>query len=650
MSFDYSTAFSRNIGWVTSQEQAILRTKKIAIAGLGGVGGSHLLTQSRLGIGGFHIADFDSFELPNFNRQAGASMSSIGRSKTEVVAALAKDINPELYLSLFPQGVTHENMDEFLTGIDLYIDGLDFFAVEIRRAIFAACAERGIPAVTAAPLGMGTALLNFLPGKMSFEEYFKLDGLPEEEQLLRFLLGLSPSMMQGNYLVDPSTVDIAGHRGPSTPMACELCAGFAATQALKILLGRGKIYAAPWGLHFDAYRNRLKKTWRPGGSNNPLQKIALKIAKQRFKNTPKITNQKETEQVHGKMAQILNLARWAPSGDNTQPWRFEIPGERHIVVHGYDTRDSCVYDLQGHASQISVGTLLENISIAASEHGLRTNIQHRSESPETAPVFDVLFDEDTEMIVDPLAPYIPLRSVQRRKMSTRTLSEREKLSLENCLPEGYRIGWFEGRKNRFTMACLVFKNAGIRLTMPEAFEVHSKVIQWDARFSEDRIPDQAVGAGSATLKLMRWAMKSWRRISFLNRYLAGSWGPRIELDFIPALACAGHFVIIADKRPETINEFIAAGRAIQRFWLTASQLGLYLQPEMTPLIFHEYTLDNIKFSETPGMDVRAASVSKQLENILGKEDSKQAVFMGRIGSSSAPLSRSVRLPLEQLMK
>jgi tRNA A37 threonylcarbamoyladenosine dehydratase len=67
--FDYSSAFSRNIGWVTADEQAKLRDSRVAIAGLGGVGGPHLLTLARLGVGKFNIADFDRFELQNFNRQ-----------------------------------------------------------------------------------------------------------------------------------------------------------------------------------------------------------------------------------------------------------------------------------------------------------------------------------------------------------------------------------------------------------------------------------------------------------------------------------------------------------------------------------------------------------------------------------------------------
>ncbi|MCU0922106.1 MAG: ThiF family adenylyltransferase, partial [Burkholderiaceae bacterium] len=169
--FSYSQAFSRNIGWVTSAEQAVLRRKRVAIAGMGGVGGIHLLTLARLGIGAFHIADFDVFDIVNFNRQAGAAVSTLGQPKAEVMAAMARDINPEIDVKIFPQGVDSTNLADFLVGADVYIDGLDFFAFDARQATFAACAAARIPAITAAPLGMGTALLNFLPGQMSFEQY-----------------------------------------------------------------------------------------------------------------------------------------------------------------------------------------------------------------------------------------------------------------------------------------------------------------------------------------------------------------------------------------------------------------------------------------------------------------------------------------------
>ncbi len=284
MTFSYDNAFSRNIGWLTRQEQHVLSGKRVAIAGMGGVGGIHLLTLARLGIGSFHIADLDVFELANFNRQAGASMSTLNRPKAEVMSKMAKDINPDLDIKIFSSGVSPDNLPEFLTGVDLYVDGLDFFVFSIRQATFAACAERAIPAITAAPLGMGAALLNFLPGKMTFEEYFGWGNQPEEEKALRFLIGLAPAGLHFGYLVDPSAINLDEHRGPSTVMACQICAGMAATEALKILLKRGQVLAAPYSLQFDAYRNKLARSWRPGGNDHFMQRIALKIAKRRLSN------------------------------------------------------------------------------------------------------------------------------------------------------------------------------------------------------------------------------------------------------------------------------------------------------------------------------------------------------------------------------
>ena len=234
----------------------------MAIAGLGGVGGSHLLTLTRLGIQSFNLADLDRFGTENLNRQAGAFQSTIGQPKVDVVSRW-REISTRVWTSTNFPAASPSTIWSSFCRVDLYVDGLDFFVLDIRAKLFALCAERGIPAITAAPLGMGAAVLVFLPGHMTFEEYFRLEGHTKNEQLLRFMVGLAPAALHQGYLVDPSAVDLARQRGPSTPMACEICAGIAGTQALKILLGRGEVLAAPRGLHFDAYRNKLVRTWRP---------------------------------------------------------------------------------------------------------------------------------------------------------------------------------------------------------------------------------------------------------------------------------------------------------------------------------------------------------------------------------------------------
>ena len=280
--FSYERAFSRNIGWVTGHEQEILRNSRVAIAGLGGVGGVHLLALARLGVAQFNLADFDHFDLPNFNRQAGATMSTRGLAKIDVMAAQAADINPEVRIRRFSDGVGQHNIGDFLADCHVYVDGLDFFAFDARALVFQACHEAGIPALTVAPIGMGAALLNFLPGHMTFEQYFDWGDHSEEEKALRFALGLAPAGLHRRYLVDISALDLAGRRAPSTGMACQLCAGIAATEVLKLRLGRGTVRPAPHGMQFDAYRCKFARTWLPGGNRHPLQRLALAVARRQL--------------------------------------------------------------------------------------------------------------------------------------------------------------------------------------------------------------------------------------------------------------------------------------------------------------------------------------------------------------------------------
>jgi hypothetical protein len=262
--FSYSDAFGRNLGWFTEVEQQSLRNKTIAIAGMGGVGGVHLLTLVRLGFANFHIADLDFFEPANFNRQVGATVSTIGQSKVEVLAKMAKDINPEAKIVEFPCGVTTDNIDAFLNGVDVFIDGFDFFALDIRRKTFARCRDLGIPALTAAPIGMGVAFLAFAKGGMSFEDYFQFEGRSELRQYINFLLGLAPSGMHRSYLVEPTRLDIPKRKTPSTIIGVQMCASFTGAQVVKILLKRGEVKFAPFHYHFDAYLNKFKARRQPG--------------------------------------------------------------------------------------------------------------------------------------------------------------------------------------------------------------------------------------------------------------------------------------------------------------------------------------------------------------------------------------------------
>ena len=347
--------------------------------------------------------------------------------------------------------------------------------------------------------------------------------------------------------------------------------------------------------------------------------------------------------------QILDLARWAPSGDNTQPWRFEIRDASTFVVHGFDTRRHCVYDLDGRPSQIALGALLETIDIAASGHGLRADISRVLDAPDEAPTFEVRCVAALDPTPSALLPFITVRTVQRRPLRTTPLTEVEKSALQASTGPGFEVLWFETPSDRWRVAKLLFRNAKVRLTMPEAFAVHRSVIEWNAQFSEDRIPDRAVGVDTLTRKLMQWVMQSWPRVEFFNTWLAGTIMPRLQLDLLPGWACAAHFGLLQTSGLRTIDDHVAAGRAVQRFWLEATRLGLLVQPEMTPVIFGRYVRDGVAFTSRAATHQIAVHVAAELEDLVDRDQVSRLAFFGRIGRGAVPASRSIRLPLSKLM-
>lgn len=270
--WNYREAFSRNIGLVTPQEQEQLRRTCVAICGLGGAGGVHLVTLLRMGIGRFRLAELDRFESVNTNRQYGATVHTQGRSKLDVMAEVARAINPEVELTLFDAGITNDNADEFLRGVDVAVDAIDFFAVEARRLFFRTARRHGIPAMTSAPLGFSATMHIFSPTGMSFDEYFDIaDGQPVEDQLVAFAVGLAPRALHLPYM-DLTRVSLSKAEGPSTGIACQLASALVGAEVLNLVLKWAAPRFAPQYLQFDAYRRLLVTGYLWRGNRNPWQR------------------------------------------------------------------------------------------------------------------------------------------------------------------------------------------------------------------------------------------------------------------------------------------------------------------------------------------------------------------------------------------
>lgn len=279
--WNYDEAFSRNLGLISPAEQTRLRKCRVAIPGMGGVGGNHLITLARLGVGKFRIADADAFEVKNFNRQFGSMVDTLDCPKAEVLKRFAQGVNPELEVDALTEFVTSDNVNQFLDGVDLLIDSVDFFAFEARRMLFREARKRGIWTVTAGPIGFSTAWLAFDPNGMTFDDYFDLrDDMEEVDKFCAFAIGLAPRATHVPYF-DFSYVDGSG-RGPSVAAACQLAAGVVGAEAVKILLGRGEVRSAPCFHQFDAYRYLFRRGRLRFGNRGPIQQLKRRILRSRM--------------------------------------------------------------------------------------------------------------------------------------------------------------------------------------------------------------------------------------------------------------------------------------------------------------------------------------------------------------------------------
>ncbi|HKJ72038.1 MAG TPA: ThiF family adenylyltransferase [Gammaproteobacteria bacterium] len=280
--FDYATAFQRNLGFLSPEEQQRLRGARIAIAGLGGTGGAQAHVLARQGIGAFTLADPDTFELANFNRQMGATMATLGRGKAEVAAEAVHAINPEAEVRTLDSGLGPDTIDAFLEGADLVVDSLDFYCFAERFLLYRRARERNLWVITSPPLGFGFTLLIFDPAGMSFEEYFGFDAdSPAEELTVSLVAGIAPRPYLMRYL-ETSATDLAGGRLPSVAAAPFLIAGVVATETVNLLTGKRHPVAVPTVFQFDALLHRFLRKRFPRGMRGPLQRLKKALLRRKF--------------------------------------------------------------------------------------------------------------------------------------------------------------------------------------------------------------------------------------------------------------------------------------------------------------------------------------------------------------------------------
>ena len=254
----YKEIFSRNRGLFAEEEQEILRTSTIGIAGTGGVGGLLAERLIRLGVGGIKITDPDSFEKSNFNRQFGSTIPNIGKNKSEVIFELIRNINPLARIQCSNKGLKSEqDAADFASGCDVVIDEMDLVAFKESIRLQRAARKNGSYYLFGSAIGFGALVAIFDPRGQTLEEYNKLAPDIDVDEISKPIITFEKALpYMPSYA--PSVIDRLGKEMssgkfalPTTSIGAGIAAVLAANEAINILLKKREIVTAPKYTYID---------------------------------------------------------------------------------------------------------------------------------------------------------------------------------------------------------------------------------------------------------------------------------------------------------------------------------------------------------------------------------------------------------------
>ena len=185
----YQDRTCRNHFWIGgAQGQEELRKLRIGVAGMGGMGANIANHLVRLGVGHLRIADPDTIEATNLNRQVIARRESLGAGKVETAIRDLRGIAEDFDLIAYDQGITESMVEEFVDGCDAIVDEIDVYQLETHVALHRAARARGLPLYSTYAVGFGIHFYKFHGEHFIFEDFLGNDPSQWKRPSAEFLL------------------------------------------------------------------------------------------------------------------------------------------------------------------------------------------------------------------------------------------------------------------------------------------------------------------------------------------------------------------------------------------------------------------------------------------------------------------------------
>lgn len=557
----------RNRNKITAEEQARLRKVKIALAGLS-VGNAVAVTLALEGVfGELRLADFDTLDLSNMNR-IRCGVHDLGLNKAIIAARQIYEQNPYANLVLFTDGVTPDNVGEFIDGrgpgdrVDIVIDECDSVVIKLklreeararRLPVLMETSDRGMLDIERFDLEPDRPILHGLLGGVTSDQ---VNSLPPPARLGLIL------QIAGVATISPraaaSLLELGHTLKGFSQLGSDVTLGGATTTtavrrlALGMPLASGRVY-----IDVGAALASVTSPMLPDASQSRRVRELTEIR------------------------ELVQYAIMAPSNGNEQPWRFQYEGGSLRVFHD-DARTGGPRDEVGrHWALVAIGAALCNLQIAASAKGKAADIDLFPVKADPRLIAEVrLKPLPGGTSADPLFEEIPRRTTNRQ-LGTRThLSPVHAQALTAAARDrGAKLQLCTDRALLAELGQLLGEAERLRLLAPAMHGSVMRQVRWSEAEAQETLDGVRVEALAVTP--MDFAAFQLLRSADVAKVLRDTRGGRLlTLSAVQALAssAAVGLLTIGGQQP---GGLVAGGQAMQQLWLTASALGVAVHPVNT---------------------------------------------------------------------
>lgn len=637
---------NRNRNKITRNEQHLLRQLSIGVVGLS-VGQATAITMAMEEIGGeFRLADFDNLGLSNLNRLR-SGVHNLGINKAVLAAREIFEINPYARVSVFPEGITEENIDLFLGAdapISLLFEECDDLYIKVRlreraRAlripVLMETSDRGLIDVERFDLEPNRPLMHGLLGQWDAAKLQGLDTYDKVPLVLQILGRENISTRLAASMVEiKSTLKSWPQLASSVSLGGAVNTDVARRIALGQLTDSGRFYVDIESIVSN-------------GAQAPIAIYTETVTEPVHLSEPSLRTPANEDIDLETLRALLQYATMAPSGGNCQPWRFRFDRRYLYCIHDVGRSESFL-DYGHSGTYVAFGALLENLELAAEQVGLEAQSEIfpgddltlvarvRFEGLKRTPRDTALFNQ------------IAQRSTNRKLGARVPLDAQTAAALRNAtLPLGAKLQFLESVEDLNHLGRILGQGDRLRLLHQTLHREMMSELRWnpaEAEHTRDGIDIATLEMTATDVAALRVSAR-WPVMELVQRVGGGQALEKSSRKAMDASSAAVLITIAGKSREDRVR----GGRALQRLWLAATAQGYAVQPMTAIVYLFERILDGDHKSFSASEQLALMDLRKRYLDLFHIEPDDCEIMLLRLAKAGVPSARALRRQIDDIL-